>query len=98
MNKVHTLVVISALLVVGCARNTRVEVPVAPPPQEVERSVEVDEGSPSDYAARAAHGAIEAGQATYEAGEEAYDWLRDKKKRAKRWLHEATAEEKKSNE
>jgi len=91
------IVTVLAFALVGCgnrAQQPRQPVqPVEPQPEQVERSVEVEEGSFADYTVRAGHATVEAAQGAAEAAEDAYDWAAEKKRRAKAWLHEATAEE-----
>jgi len=93
-NRFAILTIVLALTSLGCAgRAMQPTQPIQPPPQEVERSVEVEEGSFADYTVRAGHATVEAAQGAAEAAEEAYDWAAEKKRRAKAWLHDATEPE-----
>ena len=89
------LVLVLGSFVVGCAGRAKpVQQPVEPQPQQVERSVEVEKDSFADYTVRAGHAPVEAAQGAAEAAEDAWEWTKEKKRRAKAWLHEATKEEK----
>jgi len=100
MTKFNSLFIAVLVLFVsvGCAnRATHPRAPqqeqvAEPAPKEVERSVEVEEGSLADYTVRAGHATVEAAQATAEAADDAWEWSKEKKRRAKAWLHEATEE------
>jgi len=90
-NKLTAIVMfVSIALVSGCG--SRQVTPVTPTERVTERVIEVEDGSVADYSARAAHGAIEAGQTVYEAGEDTWDWMKEKKRRAKNWVHKNTEE------
>jgi len=92
MSKYVVLVFVS-LMAFGCAGRA-MEPRVAEKPENVERAIEVEEGSISDYTVRAGHWAVEAGQGTAEAAEDTWEWMREKKRRAQKWVHEKTEPEK----
>ena len=103
MNKFSNVFIAAILLSsIGCANHVQQPQPRQPQQQQpqpveptTERSIEVEENSLSDYAVRAGHATVKAAQGTAEATEEAYDWAAEKKRRAKAWVHEVTAEEEK---
>jgi len=91
-NYVFGIAVLSfAMVVSGCAG--RAMEPKAPEPEKVERAIEVEENSFSDYSVRAGHWAVETSEGVSEAAEDGWEWMREKKNRAKKWVHEKTESE-----
>jgi uncharacterized protein YpmB len=100
MNKFNNLFIATVLFSsIGCANHVQPRQPEQQYRQSqqqsvkfTERAIKVEKNSISDYAVRAGHTSVKAAQGTAEAMEDAYDWVAEKKKRAKAWLHEVTAE------
>lgn len=83
-----------ALAVSGCAGRAMEPKVQSEEPEKVERAIEVEEDSLSDYSVRAGHWAVETGEGISEAAEDGWEWMREKKNRAKGWVHENTKPDK----
>lgn len=81
---------LSLVLVSGCASRTMDPKVPENEDESVERTIEVEEDSFADYSVRAGHWMVETGEGVSEAAEDGWEWMKNKKDRAKGWVHEKT--------